>query len=217
MKATALAPETVTLRLVQARLNVHAGMKGRVMARRFSRKHLPALVRDLGFTRGAEIGVWRGAFSALFCEASPDLHMLCVDPWQSYQAWLDTKNAMAPEQAAAFIAESYETAKARLRGLNCTILRKFSADAAQVVPDHSLDFVYIDGNHVRDAVLEDLALWSAKVRPGGVIAGHDYRVFTNKPTIHVVEAVNQFTAQHKIDPWYVLAGDRTPSFLWVKR
>lgn len=179
------------------------------------RAHLPALCRELGFTKGAEIGVWRGAFSASFCQVNPKLHMLCVDPWLSYPAWQDTKNALEPEAQERLMAESYRDAVARLTPLNCTIVRKFSAKAVRDVPDRSLDFVFIDGNHVYDAVLEDLTLWAPKVRSGGWIGGHDFRVFSNKPTIHVVAAVTDYTKQHGIDPWFVLAADRTPSFMWV--
>lgn len=181
---------------------------------RMGRRDLPALTRELGFTKGAEIGVWKGAFSASFCEANPNLHMLCVDPWQAYPAWLDTKNAMPADEATAFIAKSYEEARERLKPLNATIVRKFSAEAAAEVPDGSLDFAYIDANHVYDAVVEDLAVWSPKVRKGGFISGHDFRVFTNKPTIHVVRAVQDFTKRHQIAPWFVLASERTPSFFW---
>lgn len=184
---------------------------------RMSRNHLPALSKTLGFTRGAEIGVWKGAFSAAFCEANPKLHMLCVDPWLSYPAWLDTKNALPYEQAQRLMQESYDIARTTLDPLNCTIVRKFSAEAAAAVPDRSLDFVYIDANHVFDAVTEDLQLWVPKVRTGGFVAGHDFRVFPNKPTIHVKAAVEAYTKAHAIAPWYVLAGDRTPSFLWVVR
>lgn len=203
-------------RAVRKRLRVVCGpLSGKVRAQA-SRRELPRMMQAFGYRRGAEIGVWKGAYSASFCEANPDLHMLCVDPWASYQGWLDTKNSMPRDRAEAFIEQAYREAVTRLAGLNVTISRKFSADAALEVPDASLDFVYIDGNHVLEAVTEDLTLWSAKVRPGGIVAGHDYRLFTNKPTIHVVPAVNAFTARHRISPWYVLVGDRTPSFLWVK-
>lgn len=178
------------------------------------RAELPVICRDLGFTKGAEVGVWKGAFSAQFCEANPAMHMLCIDPWESYPAWLDTKNAMPAAQAQRLIDKAYASARARLAPLNCSIVRQFSAAAAATVQDRSLDVVYIDGNHVREAVYEDLSLWSAKVRPGGLIGGHDYRVFPNKPTIHVVDAVNAYITDHQIEPWFVLAGDRTPSFLW---
>jgi hypothetical protein len=179
------------------------------------RNHLPGLCRELGFTKGAEIGVWRGAYSAAFCASNPAMHMLCVDPWVSYPAWQDTKNSLAPDAQERLMLQSFRDASDRLRPLNCTIVRQFSADAVQDVPDGSLDLAYIDANHVYDAVLEDLTLWSPKVRSGGIIAGHDFRVFANKPTIHVVEAVNDFTKAHAIDPWFILAADRTPSFMWV--
>lgn len=188
-----------------------------VALRRVGRRHLPQLAAELGFTRGAEVGVWKGAYSALFCEASPTMHMLCVDPWLSYPAWLDTKNSLPREQADALIAEAHELARARLTPLNCTIQRSFSVEAAATVLDGSLDFVYIDGNHRFDAVLEDLTAWTPKVRRGGFVAGHDYRAFTNKPTIEVIPAVQAFTRARQIAPWFVLAGDRTPSFLWEVR
>jgi cephalosporin hydroxylase len=34
--------------------------------------------------------------------------------------------------------------------------------------------VYLDADHSKAGVLADLKLWMPKVRPGGVIAGHDY-------------------------------------------
>jgi len=182
-----------------------------------SRTHLPAICRELGFTNGAEIGVWRGAYAATFCEANPAMHMLCVDPWLSYPAWQDTKNSLEPVAQEQLMEKSYQDACARLGPLNATLVRKFSAEAAADVPDGSLDFAYVDANHVYDAVIEDLTIWSTKVRSGGFVAGHDYKRFTNKPTIHVVDAVNAYTNAHGIDPWFVLAGDRTPSFLWVVR
>ena len=36
-----------------------------------------------------------------------------------------------------------------------------------------IDFLFIDGNHDYEAVLQDYEQWSPKVRPGGVIAFHD--------------------------------------------
>lgn len=181
----------------------------------FSRTDLPRFTRALGFTRGAEIGVWRGAFSAHLCAQDPNLHMLCVDPWRSYPEWNDPKNHAPLKKSERLIAGAYADAKALLSRYNCTIIRAFSVDAAKTVPDDSLDFVYIDGNHVADAVRADLEAWTPKVRRGGFIAGHDYREFPHKPMIEVKAAVDDYTRQHGIDPWYVLAGDRTPSFLWA--
>lgn len=209
MKALAVSP----LDWLQAQPKLPGRLP--IVLSKVSRNHLPALCREWGFTKGAEIGVWRGAYSALFCEANPKMHMLCVDPWVSHDAWLDTKNSLPKDKAAAFMEQSYTDAVRRLAPLNATIVRQFSEHAAADVPDGSLDMVYIDANHVLDAVLQDLTLWAPKVRSGGLVCGHDYRIFPNKPFIHVVEAVTTYTKAHGIDPWFVLGGDRTPSFAWV--
>ncbi len=183
---------------------------------RVGRNHLPALCRTCKMKRGAEIGVWKGAFSELFCKTVPDLALLCVDPWISYPDWQDTKNAMTGEAAEAFMAHAYAVARKTLAPFpGAQIIRQFSVEAAEAVPDGSLDFVYIDGNHLEPAVTSDLMAWAPKVRSGGFVAGHDYRAFDNKPFVQVIPAVTAYTTAHGIDPWFVLAADRTPSFLWV--
>lgn len=177
------------------------------------RHDLVTLAREMNWRRGAEIGVWKGAFSAALLAENPQLHLLCVDPWRSYPAWRDGKNH-DDANADRVMEQAYQKALKTLASYACTIVRKPSAEAADDVPDGSLDFVYVDGNHVYDAVTEDLTRWAPKVKPGGVIAGHDYRRFPHKPYIHVVDAVNDYTRAHGIDPWFILAADRTPSFLW---
>lgn len=203
-----------TLDVLLQRVGKYREGKRPTILPKMSRTHLPALCKELGFTKGAEIGVWKGAYSATFCDAG--MHMLCVDPWISYPAWKDTKNLLTGEAADQFMADSYADAVKRLTPLNATIVRKFSAEAAQDVPNGSLDFCYVDANHVYDAVIEDLTVWAPKVRSGGWIGGHDYRVFSNKPTIHVVKAVQDYTQAHGIGQWFTTGADRTPSFFWVQ-
>ncbi|EOD34185.1 hypothetical protein EMIHUDRAFT_201823 [Emiliania huxleyi CCMP1516] len=53
-------------------------------------------------------------------------------------------------------------------------LRMLSADAAAHITDSSLAFVYIDGDHYFRGVQEDLRMYWPKLRPGGLIAGHDF-------------------------------------------
>jgi predicted O-methyltransferase YrrM len=55
-----------------------------------------------------------------------------------------------------------------------TFIQGWSHEAAEHFDDASLDLVFIDADHSQEAVARDLLAWVPKVKPGGVIAGHDY-------------------------------------------
>jgi hypothetical protein len=63
-----------------------------------------------------------------------------------------------------------------------------SWEGAQLYADQSLDWVYIDADHHYEPVCRDIDAWLPKVKPGGVIAGHDY---SNYPGFGVIQAVNE--------------------------
>jgi hypothetical protein len=46
--------------------------------------------------------------------------------------------------------------------------------AADAYPDESVDFVFLDDNHDTPHVLTELTVWWPKLKPGGILAGHDY-------------------------------------------
>lgn len=52
--------------------------------------------------------------------------------------------------------------------------RMTSLQAASLMADRSLDFVFIDAAHDYDNVKADIAAWHPKVKLGGFIGGHDY-------------------------------------------
>jgi hypothetical protein len=163
---------------------------------------LAELFGKLGYKTGAEIGVSKGWYSEVLCKSAPGLHLLCVDPWQAYGGWDD--ETMEGRLVAT---------KDRLAGYDYEIIRKPSLEAVKDVPPNSLDFVYIDGLHEFDPVMQDIIQWVGKVRKGGIVSGHDYFHFRGAG---VVAAVNAYVAGHHIDPWYVTRED-APSFFWVNR
>ena len=60
--------------------------------------------------------------------------------------------------------------------------------------NNSLDFVYIDGNHSYENCLLDCLHWFDKVKPGGIVGGHDYiDVWPG-----VVQAVNELCVKYKL-------------------
>ena len=63
-----------------------------------------------------------------------------------------------------------------------------SAASADRFEDGSVDFCFIDAAHDYESVRRDICAWLPKIRPGGVIAGHDY------PWPEVQRAVLEFLA-----------------------
>jgi cephalosporin hydroxylase len=60
------------------------------------------------------------------------------------------------------------------------MIRPITADstkAAQRYKNRSLDFVFIDAAHDTPKVTADVRAWLPKVKPGGVLAGHDWGRF----------------------------------------
>jgi hypothetical protein len=177
-----------------------------------SRIELAQYFNQLGFKVGAEVGVAGGDYSEKLCKAIPDLKLFCIDPWDTYQ---DNRRGGGKEQHY----KNYEKTKARLAPYNATLIRKFSTEAARDFADNSLDFVFLDGNHDFDYVMEDIITWSRKVRKGGIISGHDLYFFNNSG---VIEAVLAYTQFHKIKLNFTkwndsdYKDDRPQCFWWVK-
>ena len=168
---------------------------------RFKRKGLASIFNAVGFTKGAEIGVRQGVFSEGLCKGIPGLDLLCVDLWGAYYHFDGSNGEL-----------HYEQATERLAPYNARLVKATSIGGAVDVEDESLDFVYIDADHRFDWVMEDIITWSRKVRPGGIVSGHDYYRFRNGG---VVQAVDVYTQMHSIVPWFI-TDEKEASFFWVK-
>lgn len=74
-----------------------------------------------------------------------------------------------------------------------TFLQGWSDAVAKRFDDESLDLVFIDADHSEGGVRTDLAAWVPKVRPGGIVAGHDYAA-RHHPGVKI--AVDDFFRDH---------------------
>ncbi len=172
-----------------------------------NRTELAKYFAELGFKRGAEIGVLCGIFSKRMLEIIPNLNLLCID------SWLGRKGGRVFPEAVKLL-KLYPRAN---------IIRASSMDAAKDVPNGSLDFVFIDADHSYQAVKDDIREWSKKVRKGGIVSGHDYYVFPNSGNRGVIDAVDEYVKDHgyklELTDWDKKnpeRDERQPSWRFVK-
>lgn len=199
---------TNTSTLLHQRFNPHSDQIPPVRIKGFTREQLAMLFGELGFTRGAEIGVAEGIYSQVLCLHIKDIQLACVDPWGIYYHSVSGVPYKSMEQQERCL----ELAHQKLDPYGVKFVRKTSTAGAQDFSDESLDFVYIDGDHAFDFVMQDLIVWSRKVRPGGIVAGHDYYRFRGAG---VVNAVDAYTTAHQIQEWFV-DDQRETTFFWAK-
>ena len=163
------------------------------------RAHLPYVLNRRGLLGvGYEIGVQQGVFSAWLLERWRGRRLVSVDAW-SVEIEEDLRN---PRVTQAEHDRFFQIAQARLApyGDRSEIWRTESVEAAARVAPASADFVYIDGRHDYKAVSADIAAWFPRIRPGGLLAGHDY--YDGKRdglTYGVKRAVDELCAEHGLE------------------
>lgn len=113
-----------------------------------------------------ELGVFHGRSLLFLAELLHDLGktravIMGVDPFEYYEGSKEAtmRNASKVCQWKGPMVDLFPTT---------------SLEAAELVPDGSQDLVFIDASHERADVAADIKAWLPKLKPGAIMAGHDY-------------------------------------------
>lgn len=171
-------------------------------------KGLALLLKELGFKIGVEIGTYRGEYAEILFKTIPNLKLFCIDIWKSYKGYKDF--------GENDLDDAYVDANNRLASYRCVIMKDWSMNAVQKFKDEELDFVFIDGNHDFKNCTDDIAEWSKKVRKGGIVAGHDLFDGDHGLSYGVKYVVPAWCEANRIKTWFVVRGDKCPSWFYVR-
>ena len=185
-----------------------------------SRDDLPEFWKSLGFKVGVEIGVYMADYTRHIAQSG--LEIYGVDPWKIYRDFGSTKGQERQERI-------YQITKKRLDPYpNAHIIRKTSMEAVKDFAPNSIDFVYIDGNHLFRHVADDIYEWAIRVRPGGIISGHDYAYYASKSLCggcHAHQIIDAYVHSYRIENFWVIGRreviegekrDHYRSWFWFK-
>lgn len=157
-----------------------------------------------------EVGVAFGYHAQYLLGAIPDLRYVGIDP---YLPGYDSNDPFVkdvsqifntnPKEAMDRLHNAVERRLTEQFGKRFELWRETSHEASRRVPNESVDFVFIDGDHRHEAVLQDLTDWWPKVRGGGLLVGDDFmwpgvqsavEEFFGKSQTHVVLATEPRTS-----------------------
>jgi predicted O-methyltransferase YrrM len=116
-----------------------------------------------------EVGSYMGDSTLVFAARVSKVY--AVDPWiDDY----DKEDPPATRYRMCDVEREFDRRAAACR--NVAKIKTASAEAAEQFGKDTIDVVYIDGCHTYEAVKTDITAWYDKVKPGGIISGHDFYV-----------------------------------------
>lgn len=130
-----------------------------------------AVLKFKNGSKFVEVGSWKGTSSAFMCveiaNSNKNIEFYCVDTWGG-----------SPEHIPLGydVSTLFEEFTSNMKPVENFYkpLKMKSVDAAKQFEDNSLEFVYIDGCHEYECVIEDIKAWLPKIKKEGMFAGHDY-------------------------------------------
>lgn len=148
----------------------------------------------------AEIGVQRGRFAREIDRYARPSRLHLIDCWErqtdpDYAA--DSAN-VSDEGHQRNLQRARQRLRRGIRQGRVLFHRGYSVPTLATFPDRYFDWVYLDANHTFEGVTADLEACLPKLKPGGILTGHDY---VNSPywrsmNFGVVEAVEAFCRCH---------------------
>lgn len=123
-------------------------------------------------SRFVEVGSWLGMsccyLGVEIINSGKDIKLDCVDTWEGS---VELENE--PEIKNGTLYKNFLINIEPLRRIIKPI-KLPSIEASKMYEDNSIDAVYIDADHTRPHIEQDLKHWYPKVKPGGILSGHDY-------------------------------------------
>lgn len=143
-----------------------------------------------------EVGVALGEFSEKMIRICEPSHFIAIDSFRIHEyetLWgRPTSEVFRGQTHEAFYRQRFADLIGRGQ------VKVLSGDSAQVLgrlPDKSLDIVYVDADHVYEAVRRELSIIRHKIRDDGIIILNDYTmvdVVGSMEAYGVIQAAHEF-------------------------
>ena len=102
-------------------------------------------------------------------ELNKNVELVAIDTWEF-------NNIDADHMKLVHRSDHYAEFLHNVRSCEITVksIVSDSIEAARLFEDNSVDFLFLDGNHIQDYVKRELEVWLPKMKTNSIISGHDY-------------------------------------------
>lgn len=155
----------------------------------------------------AEIGVDKGDFSEEILKRTQPQKLHLIDVWDSKRYHLGKK---------LHVETKFEE---EINKGQLAINFGYSTDVVSQFEDNYFDWIYIDTEHSYSLTKRELELYAPKVKPGGIISGHDYinGIWINMVRYGVIEAVSEFCVNNNWELIYLTTDFTEPPSFAIRR
>ena len=141
---------------------------------------LPQVIRNHNYKAVIEVGVALGGHAEFILKTTNVEKYYGIDPYvcydtqDSFQIDVGKYSSLTPQENFNCLYEWVKNVRLKPFNERCNLIRDYSVHAASSFEDHSIDCIFIDGDHRYEAVINDLTAWYPKLKPGHLIMGDDY-------------------------------------------
>jgi hypothetical protein len=136
------------------------------------RGFIMSMIKTYDLKVGVELGTHVGDCTFFLLDNDPGLTLHTVDIFEQQPEHENYKQDRYDftELYPDFLkfAEKY--------GDRLIVHKGWTHEVAKDFEDESLDFVFIDADHEYESVKRDIILWRRKIKPGGILMGHDTQI-----------------------------------------
>lgn len=150
-----------------------------------------------------EVGIGYGTHAKNILKNTNVATLFLVDPMRQYEndGFSDDIMRQIPKIHGKNFDELYGLIQNELSpwAARTVFIRKPSLEVTEI-PDGSVDFIFLDGDHSYTAVLADLKHWMPKLASGGMLMGDDYWMADVARAVHEYEASADRKADFIVKP-----------------
>jgi len=122
-----------------------------------------------------EIGSWQGRSSKAMAAALPPTGTLyCVDDWRGEQSTPVDAHELRGAFMSHLMLEIIQGKVIQYTASSQHLARMLQTGWLNILTQY--DLIFIDGSHDKASVMADIRAYLPYVRPGGILAGHDWGV-----------------------------------------